>query len=82
MQFTKSSDSLDEECLLPESNEKRRFPTRGYRENESWGRFFPYSAALNVVLLMVVVFTAVLQIWSTHRPYIPNEIYCMYLIQA
>jgi hypothetical protein len=66
----------DEEPFLADE-EKDLFDTpRRPSKLARWAHLLPYSALLNMVLLMTLLATWVTQRHNSHKAYIPNEIYC------
>lgn len=57
--------------------EKDMFPSsRRSSRRTRWAQLLPYSAVLNVVLLLALLATYVVQRRDPNKAYIPNEIYC------
>lgn len=75
-----SDELLDEEYLLEEEQKDDLFAfSSASKRNGLWARLLPYSAALNVILLLsVVVAVWIVPIQRSRGTCIPNEVYCSY----
>lgn len=71
--LTRTSD--EEPFLADEDGHVYTAPKRLLRR-EKCSQWLPYSAALNIVLFLLLVFALALQRRNAGKAYIPNEVYC------